>query len=66
MKPLLDAREVGALLKLSPQTVYTKAWRRRVGLPAIESVAFSASAPKTLSVSSANAGRAWAMNDPRR
>lgn len=34
MKPLLDAREVGALLKLSPRTVYTKAWRRRVGLPA--------------------------------
>jgi hypothetical protein len=34
MKRLLDAREVGTLLKLSPRTVYTKAWRRRVGLPA--------------------------------
>ena len=35
MKPLLDAREVGALLGLSTRTVYTKAWRRGVGLPAI-------------------------------
>lgn len=34
MKRLLDAREVGALFKLSTRTVYTKAWRRRVGLPA--------------------------------
>lgn len=34
MRALLDARSLAALLKLSPRTVYTKAWRRRVGLPA--------------------------------
>lgn len=34
MRPLLDVSDTAVLFKVSRRTVYTKAWRRRVGLPA--------------------------------
>jgi hypothetical protein len=33
LRPLLDVFETATLLKVSPRTVYTKAWRQRIGLP---------------------------------
>jgi hypothetical protein len=34
LRPLLDVFETARLLKVSPRTVYIRAWRQRFGLPA--------------------------------